>query len=139
MDPVIRLRLAQVKEFAQDDLQRIGLEVDQYEQGFLLRSMQESLAPSAGRTLAGLAGNGLVGRIQSLIGPAEGGQQPLELWDRQSGEGQELPPIALEFGKCHHKAIVALFPITSNDRLMETLISQLLDLRDRVHKGDFVL
>src|SRR3954467_5113209 len=67
MDPMIRLRLAQVKEFAQDDLQRIGLEVDQYEQGFLLRSMQESLAPSAGRTLAGLAGNGLVGRIQSLI------------------------------------------------------------------------
>src|SRR3954453_1295293 len=26
-----------------------------------------------------------------------------------------------------------------SDRLMETLISQLLDLPDRVHKGDFVL
>src|SRR3954464_505225 len=69
MDPMIRLRLAQVKEFAQDDLQRIGLEVDQEKQEFLLRSMQESLAPSAGRTLAGLAGNGLVGRIQFVDRP----------------------------------------------------------------------
>src|SRR3954447_15994125 len=114
MDPMIRLRLAQAKEFAHDDLQRIGLEVDQEKQELLLRSMQESLATSAGRTLAGLAGNGLVRGIQSLRGSAEGGQQPLVLWDRQSCEGQELPSIALEFCKCHHKAIVALFPIKSN-------------------------
>src|SRR4051794_21252764 len=113
MDPMIRLRLAQVEELALDDLQRIGLEVDQDEQELLLGSMQESLATSAGRTLAGLAGNGLVRGIQSWIGPAEGGQQPLELWDRQSCEGQELPSIALEFCKYHHKPIVALFPITS--------------------------
>src|SRR3954447_22182532 len=113
MDPMIRLRLAQVKEFAQDDLQGIGLEVDQDKQELLLRSMQVSLATSAGRTLAGIAGNGLVGGIQSLRGPAEGSQQPLELWDRPSCEGQKPPSIALEFCKCHHKPIVALFPITS--------------------------
>src|SRR5947209_3884176 len=113
MDPMVRLRLAQVKEFAQDDLQRIGLEVDQEKQELLLGSVQGSLATSAGRTLAGLAGDGLVRGIQSLIGPAEGGQQPLELWDRQSCEGQELPSIALEFCIRHHKAIVASFPITS--------------------------
>src|SRR4051794_36830674 len=113
MDPMIRLRLAQVEELALDDLQRIGLEVDQDEQELLLGSMQEPLATSAGRTLAGTAGNGLVRGIQSLIGPAEGGQQPLELWDRQSCEGQKLPSIALECCKCHHKAIIALFPITS--------------------------
>src|SRR4051794_23809572 len=113
MDPMIRLRLAQVKEFAHDDLQRIGLEVDQEKQELLLGSVQGSLATSAGRTLAGTTGDGLVRGIQSLIGPAEGGQQPLELWDRQSCEGQELPSIALECCKCHHKAIIALFPITS--------------------------
>src|SRR3954454_12699240 len=113
MDPMVRLRLAQVKEFAHDDLQRIGLEVDQEKQELLLGSVQGSLATSAGRTLAGTTGDGLVRGIQSLIGPAEGGQQPLELWDRQSCEGQKLPSIALEFCKCHHKAIVALFPITS--------------------------
>src|SRR3954447_11772143 len=113
MDPMIRLRLAQVEELALDDLQRIGLEVDQDEQELLLGSMQESLATSAGRTLAGLAGNGLVRGIQPLIGPAEGGQQPLELRDRQSCEGQKLPSIALECCIRHHKAIVALFPITS--------------------------
>src|SRR3954452_7844176 len=81
MDPMVRLRLAQVKEFAHDDLQRIGLEVDQEKQELLLGSVQGSLVPSAGRTLAGTTGDGLVRGIQSLIGPAEGGQQPLELWD----------------------------------------------------------
>src|SRR5258707_12616791 len=106
---MIRLRLAQVKELAHDDLQRIGLEIDQDKQELLLWSMQESLATSAGRTLAGLAGNGLVREIQSLIGLAEGSQQPLELWYRKSCEGRKLPSIALEGGIRHIKAIVALF------------------------------
>jgi hypothetical protein len=78
---MIRLRLTQIKEFAQDDLQRISLEVDQDEQELLLGSMQESLATPARSPLAGLAFDSLVRRIQSLIGPGEGRQQQLKLRD----------------------------------------------------------
>jgi hypothetical protein len=72
MNPMIRLRLTEIDEFAHDHLQRVCLEVDQDEQELLLGSMQESLATPTSSPLAGLAFDGLVRKIQSLIGPGEG-------------------------------------------------------------------
>src|SRR4051812_28696015 len=96
MNPMIGLRLTQIEEFAHDDLQRVSLEVDQDEQELLLGSMQESLATPTTSPLAGLAFDGLVRKIQSLIGPGESRQQQLKLRDGQSRERQESPSIALE-------------------------------------------
>ena len=59
MNPMIHLRLTQAKEFAHDDLKRIGLEVDQDKQELIFGSMQESFATPASGTLAGLALDGL--------------------------------------------------------------------------------
>ncbi|HYT94564.1 MAG TPA: hypothetical protein VEL76_37965, partial [Gemmataceae bacterium] len=109
--PRVCLGLTQGKEFAEDDLQRISLEVDQEEEELLLGSMQQSLATAAGGTPAGLAFDRWVGGVQPLLGPGEGRQQQLEFRDRQSGAGQELPPIALELCVGQHRAIVRRFLI----------------------------
>src|SRR6266567_2342611 len=114
LNPMIRLGLTQAKEFADDDLQRVGLEVGQDEQELLLGPMQQPLPTTARRTLAGLAFDGLARWVQPLIGPGESRQQLPELRHRQSRDGQELPPVALELRVCHHTAIVRGFLIPDN-------------------------
>ena len=96
MNPIVHLRLTQVKEFAHDDLKGIGLEVDQDKQELIFGPLQEPLATPASRTLAGLAFGGLVCGIESLIGPWKGSQQKLELRERQAREGQKLSAVGLE-------------------------------------------
>ena len=108
MNPIVHARLTQAKEFAHDDLKGISLEVDQEEQQLIFRPMQDSLAASASGPLAGSICSGLVLGIQSLIGRREGGQQKLKLRERQAGEGQKLPTIALECCVGDHAAIVTL-------------------------------
>src|SRR5581483_10075723 len=63
--------------------------------------------------LAGLACQGPVGEVKSLVAPRERGQQLLKLGKRQTREGQKRPTIALKFRKSHHEAVVLLFLITS--------------------------
>ena len=54
VNPIVRSRLAQLEKFAHEGLQRIGLEVDQQEQEFLLGRMQGSFAAPASQPLTGL-------------------------------------------------------------------------------------
>jgi hypothetical protein len=79
MNPIVHLWLTQIKEFAHDDLKRIGLEVDQDKQEFIFWQLQESLATSASGALAGLTLRGLVGGKASQTRPWEGSQQKLKL------------------------------------------------------------
>ena len=95
VDPVVHPRLAQRKEFAQDRLQGVRLEIDQQEQQLLLRGVQHALAAAARKPLARATGQRLVRKVQPLIAPRERGQQELKLWKRQPSKGQELPAIAL--------------------------------------------
>ena len=113
MQPVVCPRLAQPKQFAQDGLQGIGLEIDEQEQQLLLWRVQHPLAAATREPLAGLACQGLVGEVKSFVARRERGQQLLELGKRQPGEGQQLPTIALKFRKRHHEAVLLLFLITS--------------------------
>ena len=95
MNPMVHLRLTQVKEFAHDGLKRIGLEVNQDKQELIFGPMQEPLAAPASGTLTGLTLGGLVCGIESLIGPWKGGQQKLKLRERQAREGQKLSAVGL--------------------------------------------
>jgi hypothetical protein len=54
MNPMVHLRLTQVKEFAHDGLKGIGLEVNQDKQELVFGPMQEPLAAPANRTSPGL-------------------------------------------------------------------------------------
>src|SRR5215208_7365634 len=96
MDPVVHPGLTQVKEFAHDRLQRIGLEVDQKEQELILGLLQAPFATTANRTLARLAFGGLACGIELLVRPWEGRQQTLELRERQARESQKLSAVRLE-------------------------------------------
>jgi hypothetical protein len=84
--PVVDLRLAEAEEFAQDDLQGIGLEVDQGEQQLLLRLLQGSDTAAAGAPAAGSAVHGPVGGGAAVMGASEGRQQELKFQGRQAGE-----------------------------------------------------
>src|SRR5438105_13061418 len=102
MNPTIHPGLTQVKEFAHDRLERIGLTVNQPEQELILGLLQSPLATPARRTLARLAFGSLVGRIESLIRLCKGSQQQLELRERQAREGQKLSAVGLERLVCDH-------------------------------------
>src|SRR5215831_196786 len=82
MNPIIHPGLTQVKEFAHDRLQRIGLEVDQQKQKLILGLLQSPFATPANRTPARLAFGGLVCRVELLIRLRKGSQQMLELRER---------------------------------------------------------
>ncbi len=110
MNPIIHPGLTQVKEFAHDRLQRIGLEVDQQKQELILGSLQPAFATAAKRTLAGLAFGGLVCGVELLIRLGEGRQQALELRERQARESQKLSPISLKCFVGNHAFIVFLIP-----------------------------
>src|SRR4051794_6251780 len=110
MNPTIHPGLTQVKEFAHDRLQRIGLEVNQQEQELIPGMRQSPLATTARRTLARLAFGSLVGRVASLIRLCKGRQQQLELRERQAGEGQKPSPVGLECFVRDHAFILFLIP-----------------------------
>jgi hypothetical protein len=84
MNPIVHPWLTQIKELAHDDLERIGLEVYQEKQEFILWQRQEPLAAPARGPLAGLTLRGLVCGMESLIRLREGSQQKLELRERQA-------------------------------------------------------
>src|SRR5437764_8102825 len=110
MNPIIHLGRAQVKEFAQDGLKRIGLEVDQKEQELVLGLLQSPFATAAHRTLSRLAFGGLVCWIALLIRLGKGGQQALELRERQARESQTLSAVGLKCLVCDHTFILFLIP-----------------------------
>jgi hypothetical protein len=100
MDPIIHLGLTQLKEFAHDDLKRIGLEVDQYKEEFILGPRQVPLATPTSRTLPGLTFGGEVGGMHLLISLWEESKKMLKLPWRQPREGQQLPAIGLKYPVC---------------------------------------
>ena len=110
MNPIIHPGLTQVKEFAHDRLQRIGLEVDQQKQELILGLLQSSFATPANRTLARLAFGGLVCGVELLICLGEGRQQTLELRERQARESQKLSAVGLDCFVCDHAFILFLIP-----------------------------
>src|SRR6266542_2598594 len=110
MNPIIHPGLTQVKEFAHDRLQRIGLEVDQKKQELILGLLQAPFATPANRTLSRLAFGGLVCGVDLLIRLGEGRQQTLELRERQARESQKLSAVGLECLVCDHAFILFLIP-----------------------------
>src|ERR1700733_11434787 len=112
MNPIIHLGRTQVKEFAQDRLERIGLEVDQKEQDLILGLLQAPLATPANSTLSRLAFGGLVCGVVLLIRLGKGRQQTLELRERQPRGSQKLSAISLECWVCDHVSILFVIPET---------------------------
>ena len=110
MNPIIDSGRTQVKEFAQDGLQGIGLEVDQQKQELIRGLRQPAFATAANRTLAGLALGGLVCGVEFLMRLGKGSQQALELRERQARESQKLSPVSLKCFVCDHAFIVFLIP-----------------------------
>src|SRR5438128_7132110 len=110
MNPIIHPGLTQVKEFAHDRLQRIGLEVDQKKQELILGLLQSPFATPANRTLSRLAFGGSVGRVELLIRLGKGSQQTLELRERQARESQKLSAVGLQCFVCDHPFILFLIP-----------------------------
>src|SRR6266511_4324283 len=110
MDPIIHLGLTQVKEFAHDRLERIGLEVDQKKQELILGLFQSPLATPADRTLARLSFGGVVCGVELLVRLWKGNQQTLELRERQARESQKLSAVGLECFVCDHAFILFLIP-----------------------------
>src|SRR5436305_10798754 len=110
MNPLIHLGRTQVKEFTHDCLEWIGLEVDQEKQQLILGLLQAPLATSAHSTLSRLAFGGLACGVALLIRLEEGGQQTLELRERQARESQKLSPVGLECFVCDHAFILFLIP-----------------------------
>ena len=87
-EPVVHPRLAQPEEFGHDDLEGVGLEVDQHEQQFLFRPVQHPLAAAPGAPLTGPARRRPAGGAQLLAGACEAGQQGLKFGGRQARERQ---------------------------------------------------
>src|SRR5258707_15607687 len=110
MNPIIHPGLTQVKEFAHDRLQRIGLEVDQKKQELILGLLPSPFATPANRTLARLAFGGLGCGVELRIRLGEGRQQTLELRERQARESQKLSAGGLERLVWEHTLILFLVP-----------------------------
>jgi hypothetical protein len=96
VDPVVSLGLAQAEEFTQDDLQGIGLQVDQDEQQFLFRAGEGTVPSTPDKALTRLAVHSLIDRVQLVPSTAEGCQQQFKLLGGQSSERQELSGIQLD-------------------------------------------
>src|SRR5262245_1258166 len=110
MGPIIHRGRTQAKEFAQDCLERIGLEVDQKDQELILGLLQSSLAACANSTLSRLAFGGLVCGVVGLIRLGKGSQQTSELRERQARESQKRSPVSLKCVVRDHAFIIFLFP-----------------------------
>lgn len=96
VDPVVSLGLAQAEEFTEDDLQGVGLQVDQDEQQFLSRAGKGTMPSTTDEALTRLAVHRLIDRVQSFPSTAEGSQQRFKLLRGQSRERQELSAIQLD-------------------------------------------
>jgi hypothetical protein len=68
MNPVVGLGLAQLAVQAMQSVQRLGLVKDEEEQQFVFHLWQGACRPTTDATLARLALQGLVRRIQRCIG-----------------------------------------------------------------------
>src|SRR5262245_49642775 len=90
MNPVVGLGLAQIELQAMHSLQRIGLLKNEQEQQFVCHLWQGASGPAPDSTLARLALQGLVRRIQRHIGSSKYWQQTRKLCMRQSGRGKKL-------------------------------------------------
>jgi hypothetical protein len=110
VNPKVRPLLTQAEEFAHENLQGIRFEIDENEQQFLFRAMHHTMTAAPREPLAGTTSKSLPRGKERLIGIGEGRQEPLKLRKREPGEGQELPPIALEFGIGDHND--SIFTIT---------------------------
>jgi hypothetical protein len=88
VNPVVHRRLTQTEEFGHDDLQGVGLEVDEDEQQFLFRAMQSPLTSPTSGALPGFASHCTVRGVERLVGPCEGGQEQVKLRKGQPCEGQ---------------------------------------------------
>ncbi len=90
MNPVVGLGLAQMELQAMHGLQRVGLLKDENEQQFVCHLWQGTCGPATDSTLAQLALQGLVRRIQRRIGGRKRWEQTRKLCVRQSGRSEEL-------------------------------------------------
>jgi len=90
MNPVVGLGLAQIEWQAVHGLQRMGLLKDENEQPFVFHLWQGPWGPPTDSTLARLALQGLVRRIQRRIGGRKRWEQTRKLCVRQSGRSEEL-------------------------------------------------
>jgi hypothetical protein len=90
MNPVVGLGLAQMEVQAMHGLQRIGLLKDEDEKQFVFHLWQSSCGPTTDATLARLALQGLVRRIQRRIGGRKRREQTRKLCVRQSSRSEEL-------------------------------------------------
>ena len=90
VNPVMGLRLTEAKLQAVHRLQRVGLLIDEDEQQLVFHLRQGTFDPTADLTLARLAFQGLVQRIDPGMGCGKGWQQARKLFVRQSGRGEQL-------------------------------------------------
>src|SRR6516162_2887352 len=96
MNPVVGLRLAQIKWQAMHGLQRIGLLIDKDEEQFVFQLGEDAFGAAAALALARLTFPGLVWRIADGISRSKGWQHTRKLAVRQSGRGQKLSRSVLE-------------------------------------------
>jgi hypothetical protein len=82
--------LVQSEWQAMQSLQRIGLLKDKYEQQFVFHLWQGASGPASDSTLARLARQGLVRRIQRRIGSSKRWEQTRKFCMRQAGRGKKL-------------------------------------------------
>ena len=98
MNPVVGLGLAQMELQAMHGLQRIGLLKDEDEKQFVFHLWQGSCGPTTDSTLARLALQGLIRRIQRRIGGRKRREQTRKLCVRQSSRSEELSRSVLYGG-----------------------------------------
>ncbi len=108
MNPCVGLRLTHVKDLTEQDLERVGFEIDQGEQEFLFRRGEGTRATATGFTLTGGARQGFRRGIAPGIRSLKRGQYEFEFFGRESGERQELPPIRFDSGIREHALSVFL-------------------------------
>jgi hypothetical protein len=113
VQPIVHPRLTQAKEFGHDDLEGVGLEVDQQEQQLLGGRGQGACPARAGEALARASGRGLVKGIKTLAGLSEGRPEEVKLRRRQAGKGQAPTRIVSKFCVSKHNTAILLIRIKS--------------------------
>src|SRR5712691_5020897 len=98
MNPVVGLGLAQMKLQAMHGLQRMSLLKDENEQQFVFHLWQGPWGFTTDSTLARLALQGLVRRIERRIGRRKRWKQMCKLCVRQAGRSEELSRSVLYGG-----------------------------------------
>ena len=109
LDPPVRARLAQPKDFTQQGLQRIGLLLHQAKQQFLLCRAQLPFAPPSCLALADTAVRSFVPRVYGRIGGAKRLRQHHKLSACQPSQRQQSPAVFFQSVILKHQPIVAYF------------------------------